>query len=460
VKLKNKITLLTSVWLILILICVDLAVYFVFIHVATQNEIESMHNKAAQIIEKIGPEAVMRKGESGPLLNFAPDDTVVRVVNPASETVSMINQEVKLELPPPKFSKFDESELTEINEQRMLWVRVPVRSGGTVIGTFEMGQKMDALEENMGLLITILICTSAGAVLLCLIGGTWLSKTVIRPISDSIRTMEEIESSLTFKRIPTPSRTKDELYKMTATFNRMMGRLEESFHKQQQFVSDASHELSTTLTIIEGYANMLRRWGAEDKSIQRESIESIYEESKRMRVMTQQLLDLASSQQGMGLAKEPFDLLACCEQAAALFRKLHTRKIRVFAALQQLIINADPVKIKQLIIILIDNALKYSKSVIEIHVSAKEGEAVIRVKDYGIGIPQDEIPLVFERFYRVDRARHRKTGGTGLGLPIAKSIVREHNGTIHIDSEVGAGTEVIVRLPLTQKGDEQDESLE
>jgi two-component system, OmpR family, sensor histidine kinase ArlS len=192
---------------------------------------------------------------------------------------------------------------------------------------------------------------------------------------------------------------------------------------------------------------MLRRWGTIDEKVHRESIEAIYEESKHMRTMTQQLLDLASSQQNEKLNLESFELVACCEQVAAMISKLHSQKIIVHSAEKESWIEADMAKIKQLLIILIDNALKYSKSSIELKLSLSMDRIEIRVKDYGIGIPQDEIGNVFERFYRVDQSRYRKTGGTGLGLPIAQSIVKEHRGTIRIESEEGSGTEVIVELP-------------
>ncbi|WP_019422053.1 HAMP domain-containing sensor histidine kinase [Paenibacillus sp. OSY-SE] len=446
-KLKNKITLLTSVLLICILLCVDLVIYFLFIKIATQNEIESLQTKAEQIIEKIGPNAIMQNKQNRQIRYYMLENTTIRIINPHSEMVNFIQKDYEIELPEPQFSPVKEAKLIRDDGQRVLTVRVPVQYGPEIIGTLEMVERMAALESSLDILVSILILSTAAAALLCFIGGLVLSKTILMPISKSIETMKEIESSLTFKKIPINGKKTDELYKMTETFNRMMERLEESFLKQQQFVSDASHELNTTLTIIEGYASMLRRWGTDDKSIQEESIESIYEESKRMRKMTRQLLDLASSQQGIEPIREPFNLVECCKQASKLVRKLHNREIKIHSTSRELIIVADPTKIKQLLIILIDNALKYSTKFIEIYISEAEGDMIIRVKDFGIGIAEDEIDLVFERFYRVDRARQRKTGGAGLGLPIAQSIVREHYGSIDIVSEEGVGTEVIVHLP-------------
>jgi two-component system sensor histidine kinase ArlS len=452
-KLKNKFTLLTSSLVICILLIVDLVVYLLFINIATRNEIELLRSKSEQIIEKIGPMAIMNKDQEKQIMDYLPEDSVIRLLNPRMEVVRIFKAEGGIDLGQIQVANGVNTKLLAINGQKLLVVRVPIQSDSKNIGTFEIIEKLETLNANMNLLVMILTFTTGGAVLLSIVGGLLLFRTVLKPISESIQTMGEIESSLAFKKIPTRGRSNDELFTMTETFNRMMERLKESFLKQQRFVSDASHELNTALTIIEGYANMLRRWGTIDEKVHRESIEAIYEESKHMRTMTQQLLDLASSQQNEKPNLERFELVACCEQVSAMISKLHSQKIIVHSEEKEAWIEADLAKIKQLLIILIDNALKYSKSSIELRVSLTTDHIEIRVKDYGIGIPRDEIGQVFERFYRVDQSRDRKTGGTGLGLPIAQSIVKEHHGTIRIESEEGHGTEVIVELPRAQRID-------
>jgi two-component system sensor histidine kinase ArlS len=450
-KLRTKFTLLTSALIISILLIVDCVVYLLFIRIATHNEIDLLRSKSEQIIEKIGPITIMNKEQNLQIMNYLPEDTLIRIFNLNREVVQELKDEDNLDLSQIHLTSMKASILMDINDQKILVVRVPIQLDNKSIGTFEIIEKMETLKANMNLLISILLFTSGGAVLLSVIGGFGLSRNILKPISESIQTMQEIESSLVFKQIPSRGHSNDELFKMTETFNRMMDRLSENFHKQQQFVSDASHELNTTLTIIEGYANMLRRWGNHDEKVQRESVEAIYEESKQMRKMTQQLLDLASSQQNEKLILESFDLLASCKQVVAVVRKLHSQQIVVHAIEQEIGINADPTKLKQLLMILIDNALKYSNKTVEVHLSKTSKSVSIHVKDYGIGISEEELQNVFERFYRVDQSRQRKTGGTGLGLSIAKSIVDEHHGTIRIKSQEGVGTEVIVILPIEQE---------
>jgi two-component system sensor histidine kinase ArlS len=301
--------------------------------------------------------------------------------------------------------------------------------------------------EPVTLLYTLFI-SSVAAVLLSLVGGNFLSRIIVKPISNMIQTMVDIQKSGVLKKISIERKAHDELYTMAKTFNGMIDRLQDNFDKQQQFVSDASHELKTPLTIIESYANLLRRWGGKDENLQKEAIDAIYSEAIRMKKMTQQLLDLASLERENTLDIQQIDLLPFCEDVVNPLRKVYKREIKLIYPDEPVIIWADEMKMKQLIFILLDNALKYSKGKVEIYVGKKKEWSFIKVKDYGIGIPEKELSNIFERFYRVDKARHRKTGGSGLGLSIAKHIVSMHFGKIKLESEEGKGTEVTVCFPI------------
>jgi signal transduction histidine kinase len=447
VKLGTKITFLTTLLLIGILLCVDVAVYSLFINSATQNTGEMLLSKWEPIVEQA--KSLNGDAQDALLYNSLTEDTLIRISVPGSDSLRHLTNGADFDLNevPVNYSATKNVRLLQKDTERILIVYIPVVTTNGVLISFEVAEKLDDLETNIRILVTTLTFTTFGAVFLSMLGGSLLSRTVVKPISSSIRTMKEIERSLTFKKIPYRGKSADELFEMTETFNRMMERLEESFWNQQQFVSDASHELNTTLMIIEGYSNMLIRWGAHDKKVQEEAVKSIYEETKRMRIMTQQLLNLASSQQGGQLTLESVDLMQTCKQVIAHFRQLSPRKIILLAKEKDTVIQADHSKIKQLLIILVDNAFKYSTAPVELHVSKQAEYVQFIVKDYGIGIPQGEVKHVFERFYRIDSSRHRKTGGAGLGLPIAKSIVEEHQGWIRIESSEGTGTEVIVKLP-------------
>lgn len=235
---------------------------------------------------------------------------------------------------------------------------------------------------------------------------------------------------------------------MASTFNRMIERLQVNIEKQKQFISDASHEMKTPLTVIKSYANLLRRRGVENNEITKEAIDAIYSESNRMQQMTQAFLDLATSENEHQLDRKPINLHSLCQDIQKHFKKVYSREIFLhYERGNPVIVSAEELKVKQVIIILLDNAMKYSTGKIDVYVDKGEEFATIRVKDYGIGIPEGEIANIFERFYRVDKARSRETGGTGLGLSIAKNIMTLHNGNILIKSKPGIGTTVELFLP-------------
>lgn len=279
-KLRTKITLLSSILVMTILLFVDVTVHLLFVKIATRNEREVLQNKWTEIIAETGATMILKNAWGSKLKDELSADTILRVFDQQSRLLYEVSRQSRFKLNDIHFNLSQSSQLTDLQDHKILIIHLPVLSPeGSQKGTLEIVEKWDALENNLDILNTILITSTVGAMLLSLVGSTILANAILLPIASSIQTMQEIERSLKFKKIPAGSPNQDELSQMTATFNRMMERLEESFQSQQQFVSDASHELNTTLMIIEGYANMLRRWGTRDEDIRKESIESIYEET-------------------------------------------------------------------------------------------------------------------------------------------------------------------------------------
>jgi two-component system sensor histidine kinase ArlS len=452
-SIKHKITLLTTLWLVGLLLVVNVTVYYTFLRINTDNEQDLLINRVNTLIQKAKPTDLIQGNAVELLQNYLPDQGMIRLLDSEGRILQTLQSDDTITQIHAEAIRTVEAELYHESIGTILMVRAPLLMGNEIIGTLEMAEKLDSLEENISLLISILLFSSLAAIGLSLIGGMYLSKWILSPISGMVRIMEEIERSLVFRKIPLRDNPKDELQAMAATFNRMMDRLEGNFIRQQQFISDASHELKTPLTIIEGYANMLRRWGLQNETNGREAVDSIYLEAVRMKQMTQQLLDLASTENKAEAAIEPIELVSLCEEAAQSMRNLHHRGIQVHSSDKEIRFQADPLKINQLLLILLDNAIKYSKRNVQMSLSVKANadnshKAIeLRVMDEGLGISKQEIPRVFERFYRVDPSRHRKTGGTGLGLSIARNIVYMHGGTIEIVSEEFVGTEIIVSFP-------------
>jgi signal transduction histidine kinase len=238
-----------------------------------------------------------------------------------------------------------------------------------------------------------------------------------------------------------------ELSELTSAINDLILRMNEAYKSQTRFVSDASHELRTPIAIIQGYINMLDRWGKQDESTTQEAINAIKEESEHMKNLIEQLLFLARGDSDtMVLQKEPFDvntLIQSMIKEAQLIDKTHEY---VFKPDQETGMNGDKQLIKQVLRILLDNSSKYSNQgeIIKIKISHTDKDVSITVQDNGIGMKEETIQHIFDRFYRGDSSKDIKAKGTGLGLSIAKWIVEKHDGQFEITSRYGIGTFITV----------------
>jgi signal transduction histidine kinase len=267
-----------------------------------------------------------------------------------------------------------------------------------------------------------------------------------------IKTMTEIRKSGTFKTIKLEGNSKDELFQMGQTFNHMIELLEMNFEKQEQFVSNASHELKTPLTIIESYTSLLKRRGLKEPQLFTESIEAIHSEALRMKEMTEQLLMLARHHEQWNIELNQVNLNQLLNQTVSVFKNAYNRDIK-FAVVNEapLLIETDEKKLKQLLFIFLDNARKYSDESILVELGKEKDEIYIKIIDHGIGIQESELPKVFDRFYRVDKARSRKQGGSGLGLSIAKEIADAIGIEVQLDSEAGIGTTATLLIKRFEK---------
>ncbi|CAH2717648.1 Adaptive-response sensory-kinase SasA [Neobacillus rhizosphaerae] len=450
-KITTKINLITTAWVLCVLIAVNSVVFFSFMKITVNMEDDELHQKAETLIKEINKETSLADTKEK-LLPYLANHSYIRVIHPDSKIVNQVTNDQQMAAKiKAKFADKKETERVTIKlknqEEQIAIVRVPIKSNGQVIGTLEFGKKLAGLELGKDLLLSILtFCTILGAVL-SLVGGRWLSNLIMRPISNMINTMEDIEQSGIPKKIVIQHETKDELHKLAVTFNRMIGRLEASLEKQRQFISDASHELKTPLTVIKSYADLLLRRGIRNEEVAHDAIESIYSEATRIQKMTEKFLDLADTESGNSLETKEFNLVSFCEKICKQLQAAYKREINLHFNEAWITVIADELKLKQVIIILIDNAIKYSMDKVEVYLEDSKKLTRVTVKDYGLGIPEYEIDNIFERFYRVDKARSRETGGTGLGLSIAKNIIKQHRGEIKVKSTVGIGTEVELFLP-------------
>ncbi len=280
-----------------------------------------------------------------------------------------------------------------------------------------------------------------------------LTKRMIQPVYTMNNAIKEINVSSLDTRLDI-SGSQDELKDLALTVNNMFDRIQDSYEKQKQFVSDASHELRTPIAVIQGYANLLSRWGKDDKDVLEESILAIKDESDNMKDLVEKLLFLArADKHTQKIDKKEFDLSNLIENICKETKLIDSNHTISSNTEENLVIFADSKLLKQALRILVDNSIKYTPETGYINISAfsEKDEIIIRVADTGMGIPTKDIPHIFDRFYRVDESRSKRDekGGTGLGLSIAKWIVDTHKGTISVESSLGEGSCFTVKLPFT-----------
>lgn len=244
--------------------------------------------------------------------------------------------------------------------------------------------------------------------------------------------------------------TQEELKNLAFAINNMLDRIDQSYRAQVRFVSDASHELRTPISVIQGYANLLDRWGKNDEKTLQESITAIKDEAANMKDLVEELLFLARGDNDtIQLQLENINLAALAAEViheTEMIDTTHCFATRLFDSQ----VKADRSLIKQALRILMDNAIKYTNVGGHITVTVENaGDFVnLSVIDDGIGISPEIVPQIFDRFYRADESRTRATGGAGLGLSIAKWIATRHGGHMEVLSREGIGTKIMIALPV------------
>lgn len=287
----------------------------------------------------------------------------------------------------------------------------------------------------------------AGATFL---GGALLAGRALRPVAAMTRTAEAIAGARDFTvRLPVGA-SRDELGRLATTFNTMLASLEEAHAAQQRFVAAASHELRAPLTAIQGNLDLLQRQAAMPEAERQEALDEASRESHRLMRLVADLLALARADAGVPMRRQRVELDRVLLEVVREARHLAGAQRLDVEHLEPAQVEGDPDRLKQLLLILADNAVKYTPPDGRVAFALRhDGKmAEVTVHDTGVGIPPEDLPRVFERFYRADPARARDPGGTGLGLPIARWIAREHGGEVALASEPGQGTTASVHLPL------------
>lgn len=312
-------------------------------------------------------------------------------------------------------------------------------------GYVQVARLFDSYESFSRVLVLALFVGFAGATASVFL-AVLVTPSSFKPLEDIADVARQITNADDLSRRVPYTEREDEVGILARAFNQLLERLENLFQTQQRLLADVSHELRTPLTTIRGNADLMRRMGEVDE----DSLQIIQEEAERMTRLVGDLLLLARADAGsLPLERKKIELdnlfFEVYRQVSLIDKKVNVQ----MAEIDQVCVIGDPDRLKQLMLNLIGNAIKYTPVGEEVilRLSQEAGWACIQVTDTGVGIPPEDLPYIFERFYRVDKARTRHQGGSGLGLSIARWIAHAHGGRIDVSSEVGTGSTFSVWLP-------------
>jgi len=321
-----------------------------------------------------------------------------------------------------------------------------------VVCVVQAGMVIDDVVETLVLFRTYLLMFAPLVLVVAAGGGYWLSQRALAPVDTIVQTARAVSGTNLHSRLAKLN-TGDELQRLSDTLNGMLDRIEQAFQRVSQFTADASHELRTPVALLRTEAELALR-KSRGEAEYRDSLRHILLEAERTTALIEELLSLARADSGREtLNMRPVDLRETLRGSVADWQQVATlRNLRFqenIAASESLVLG-DETALRRVVNIILDNAFKYtpSQGTVEISLTQQENQAVVMVRDSGVGIAAEEQSKIFERFYRVDKARSRDSGGAGLGLSIALWIVQQHRGSIEVESTPGQGSVFRVKLPL------------
>ena len=339
-----------------------------------------------------------------------------------------------------------------LSSSLMRFIAQPIKSGDNLLGVILVAHPIEAIQKSLNSLLSTLVAVLIVLIIPTILGGYLIATKIVHPISKFSDKMAQITSEHLDERVNNPG-SGDEVEKLVTTFNSLLDRLQESFHRERQFIGDVAHELKTPVATLRGGVELAlskSRTKIEYKKSLNESLIDI----NRLSTTIKNILDLAwLGANNTNQVENQVDLSVTIKELNEIAQKLAAQKhLTLISEIKsKIIVTGAQDKISRAILNVIDNAIKYTPSEGKITLSLfkTKGNAVIEIKDTGIGIFKNELEHIFERFYRGPKAS--KTLGSGLGLAISQGIINAHHGKIEVLSKPAKGTTVTITLPLSQR---------
>jgi heavy metal sensor kinase len=461
-SIRARVITLYVVTLSLIFICFGGYTYWGFKQYLIGSLRESLKRRAHQIAVTILTE-IPQKGEayigSEVQVRYAPElnERIVRVTDQDGHIIYASRNAETLPRPLPVVFTDAPTETASVQRQEksssgvtFQVVAVGYRLANGARYTVEVGATESDISNALGGLLLTLALGFPVFIGLTSVGAYVLLGRALRPVDEIVGSAERITLRNLSQRLPVPA-TGDEVERLSLALNRMIQRLDESYQITSRFSADASHELRTPLTIMRGELEAILQQERLDEE-ETHQIASVLEEAERLTQIVEGLLAISRLDAGeTQLNKDPVDLSRLAAITVEQMLPLAEEKslALVCAATPDVMVEANEMRLKQVVVNLLDNAIKYTPEggKIMVRVNAEQAEAVLEVADDGIGISAEALPHVFKRFYRSEQVQARRARGTGLGLSMVQSILEAHGGSIGVESRENEGAMFRIRLP-------------
>lgn len=429
------------------IICI---VVYISLHTWLLNDEESKVTRTSydlvSFLESQGPNLTIQQIQQNTgLLNSIVDrDQTVRLFNMDNIEIFSINDTTPAA---PLTTLREINELT-IDKKDVFVINEPIRLG-FFQGYIQVIHPLSGFQSLMHYLLTAMLIAGLGALVLSASIGYYLANYLMKPLQELRSSMKMVMDKGFNEPIKLTYTSHDEIGDLLKMYNAMMNELQISFTQQQQFVADASHELRTPIQAIEGHLSLLKRWGKNDPEILEESINTSLTEIARMRKMIEELLELARREEKD--SRSEANAVEVIESVIEEMEHLHPEARIMLSKNEEIgLLFITENALSQIVRNLVENAIRYCEKIPEIQISLSTAgnEVLLKIEDNGIGIAQENIPFIFDRFYRIDEARNRQKGGTGLGLSITKMLLEKYNGSVEVKSEINIGTVFFIKFPL------------
>ena len=457
-KLGTKIQLYITVMSAIVVILINTFVYFSYKNFSLDAEMSQLEGRGINIMQElqnaIGSDANTRAVLQSHLLS----DGFITLLNETGEHELRITTSASY---PEDFEEYNTGQYRDVvtyNDIHFVMVSLPIIWENGEVYNLQIYENIEFLYDTFNILQWILIISTLIILVVIYFLNRIITNIIIKPVNKLIDKMKETENTSGYTMLEVNNNDTKELKDLSQSFNEMMLDLKENDEQQQAFIMNASHELKTPITVIDSYSQMLKRFGKTREDILDESIYAISDEAKRMKYLTEQLLSFSKAAQASeNYHPEKLNIVRMISDIKNRLEPVYNRNIDVHYESDFMFVTADADSLDQLLKIFLDNAYKYSSDDISIDITKNNGDIKVDIIDKGIGIPEEDIDKIFNRFYRVDKARARKSGGSGLGLSIAEELAKLNNVLLSVESTFNEGTTFTLKFEHGKEREDENQ---